>query len=88
VLKISTATPGRPSGVSSGDSGRSMPASQPHAITEVAKPVMLSAAMRAQRSFAAVMRSRVARMPKASAKVSSMRTPFTITRRPSRSRAR
>ena len=34
------AMPGRPSGVSSGDSARSMPASQPQAITEVAKPVM------------------------------------------------
>ena len=36
--------PGRPSGVSPAGISRSMPASQPHAITEVAKPVAATAA--------------------------------------------
>ena len=52
-----------------------MPASQPQAITEVAKPVAVVAAWRAHSGLAAVMTRRVARMPKASAKVSSMATP-------------
>ena len=75
-----TAIPGRPSGVCSGASSRSIPASQPHAITEVANPVMASAAIRAQRGSSAVITSRVARMGNASAKVSSIMTPLTITR--------
>ena len=49
MANSSTRTPGRPSGVASGGSSASMPASQPQPITEVAKPVMLSAACRAQR---------------------------------------
>ena len=39
IANSSTATPGRPSGVSPAASSRSIPASQPQAITEVAKPV-------------------------------------------------
>jgi hypothetical protein len=76
IEKISTAMPGRPSGVSSGASSRSMPASQPQAMTEVAKPVALTAACRAQVGLCAVMSSRVAFIGKASAKVSSMTTPL------------
>ena len=47
MVNSSTATPGRPSIVSSGDSVRSMPASAPQAITEVANPVMVRAAISA-----------------------------------------
>ena len=49
------ATPGRPSGVSSGASSRSIPASQPHAITDVAKPVAVCAACSAHLLSSAVM---------------------------------
>ena len=42
-------TPGRPSGVSFAVSSRSMPASHLQPMTEVAKPVSLSAAARTQR---------------------------------------
>ena len=74
--KISTRTPGRPSGVAPGARSPSIAASQPQAITEVAKPVRLVAAMRAQCSVGAVMTSAVARMSKASAKLSSIATPL------------
>ena len=47
-------------------------ASQPHAITEVAKPVIVVAACAAQRSVGAVITIAVARMSNASANVSSM----------------
>ena len=53
-----------------------MPASQPQAITEVAKPVRVSAAMRAHLAFCAVMMRRVPRIGKASAKVASIATPL------------
>ena len=79
IANSSTAIPGRPSGVSSGASSRSMPASQPQAITEVAKPVIASAAVRAQRGSSAVISSRVARIGNASANVSSIMTPLRIT---------
>ena len=61
-------------------------ASQPHAITEVAKPVIVVAACAAQRSVGAVMTIAVARMSKASANVSSMAIPLTVSSgmRPSR----
>ncbi len=58
-------------------SSRSIPASQPQPITEVAKPVIDTAACRAHLRFGAVMIDAVARMPKASANVSSTRTPLT-----------
>ena len=67
--------PGRPSGVSLAERRFSIPASQPQAMTEVAKPVRLRAAVSAHSGVSAVMIRRVARMPKASAKVSSMATP-------------
>ena len=76
MVNSSTATPGRPSSVSSGDSVRSMPASAPQAITEVAKPVMVRAAISAHSSDGAVMMIRVPTMGKASAKVSTMVTPL------------
>jgi hypothetical protein len=66
--------PGRPSGVSRGEVAL-MAASQPQAITDVANPVAVTAACRAQALRAAVMTSRVARMPNASANVSSIATP-------------
>jgi hypothetical protein len=47
IAKIRIATPGRPSGVSRGASSRSIPASQPHAMTDVANPVAEIAACRA-----------------------------------------
>ena len=79
IANSRTAIPGRPSGVSSAANSRSMPASQPQAITEVAKPVMASAAVRAQRGSSAVISSRVARIGNASAKVSSIVTPLRCT---------
>ena len=83
---MSTRTPGRPSGVCSGDRTLSTPASQPQPITEVAKPVIVAAACAAQRSLGAVMTTAVARMSKASANVSSMATPFTVSSRMRRAR--
>ncbi len=68
----STRTPGRPSGVASAASSASIPASAPQAMIEVAKPVIVTAACRAQRRVGAVITSAVARMSKASAKLSSM----------------
>src|SRR5215471_5389324 len=56
-----------------------MAASHLHAMTEVAKPVSLSAASRAQRAFTAVTTMRAARIGNASANVSSMKTPLTYT---------
>ena len=53
-------TPGRASGVSSGVSSRSIAASHLQAMTDVANPVNLSAASRAQRSFRAVTTTRAA----------------------------
>ena len=58
-----------------------MPASHPQPMTEVPKPVMVTAAWRAQRALSAVITTAVARMVKASAKVSSIRTPLTISSR-------
>ena len=56
-----------------------MPASQPQAMTDVAKPVRLAAAVAAQFGSAAVITRRVAVMPNASANVSSISTPLMIT---------
>ena len=53
-----------------------MPASTPQPITEVAKPVIVVAACSAHLRLSAVTISAVARMPKASANVSSMVTPL------------
>src|SRR5688572_28206497 len=75
MVKNRTETPGRASGVSAGVSSRSIPASHLQAMTDVAKPVSLSAASRAHLSERAVITSRAARMPNASAKVSWMKTP-------------
>src|SRR3990172_11018053 len=78
MAKSSTAMPGRPSGVSLGESLPSMPASAPQAITEVAKPVMVRAAVSAQAGVDAVMTMRVPTMGKASAKVSTILTPLSF----------
>jgi hypothetical protein len=45
MANMRMATPGRPSGVWSGVSSFSMPASTPQPMTEVAKPVMALAAL-------------------------------------------
>ena len=47
-------------------------------MTEVAKPVIVAAARRAQAAFTAVIRIRVAVILNASAKVSSISTPLII----------
>ena len=47
MANIRTRTPGRPSGVSRGSTSPSMPASTPQPMTEVAKPVNVTAAWRA-----------------------------------------
>src|SRR6478752_3026737 len=78
MAKIRTATPGRPASVSSGVSRRSMPASTPQAITDVAKPVMVCAAMSAHFCVGAVMMMRVPTMGKASANVSMISTPLIL----------
>ncbi len=75
---MSTRTPGRPSGVCRGDRTLSTLASQPHPITEVAKPVIVAAACAAQRAVGAVITIAVARMSNASANVSSMTIPLTV----------
>ena len=58
-----------------------MAASHLQAMTDVAKPVSFSAAARAHFIVRAVITTRAARMPKASAKVSSMKTPRISTQR-------
>src|SRR5512134_191278 len=73
----STRTPGRPSGVSFGESSRSMPHSAPQPITDVPNPLIVTAACRAHLALSAVTITPVALMPNASAKVSSMRMPLT-----------
>ena len=71
----STLIPGRPSGVSDAGISASMPASTLHPITEVANPVIDCAAVCAHAGDCAVMTTREPRMPKASANVSTIRTP-------------
>src|SRR5688572_28187274 len=73
--KTRTLAPGRPSGVSRAGSMASIPASTLRPMTEVAKPVIAVAAVRAHASDAAVMITRDARMSNASANVSAMSTP-------------
>ena len=73
--KSSTLAPDRPSGVSSGKSSASMPASTLHPITDVAKPVIALAAVRAHAGESAVINTRAARMSNASANVFTTRTP-------------
>ena len=85
MVKRKTRTPGRPSGVSSVHLAIDA-ASQPHPITEVANPVIVRAACRAHRVLSAVMITAVARMPKASANVSSMRMPLWVSVRMARAR--
>ena len=76
MVMSSMLTPGRPSGVSLAASSRSIPASTLHPITDVAKPVNLSAAAaHPPHGLRPVMTIRATRMVNASAKVSSMRTP-------------
>jgi hypothetical protein len=55
-----------------------MPASQPQPMTDVAKPVIVTAACLAQRALSAVITKPVARMVNASANVSSTRTRLTV----------
>ena len=69
---IRTETPGLPSGVSLCDSSDSIPASHPHAITDVAKPQKDWAAFFAQLIFNAVIISLEAFIGNASAKVFSI----------------
>ena len=68
--------PGRPSGVSLEGISPSIPASQPQPMTEVAKPVILEAASMAHLLVAALIIRRLPYILKASAKVSSISTPF------------
>ncbi len=86
TANISTRTPGRPSGVCLGGRMLSTLASQPHPMTEVANPVIVVAACVAQRVVGAVITIAVARMPKASANVSSMTTPLSVSSGMRRSR--
>src|SRR5208282_6603606 len=72
IVKKSTITPGRQSGVCSGERTPLMPASQPQAIMDVAKPLAAWAAVIAQRSLVAVTINRLAHISKASAKVFSI----------------
>ena len=65
-------TPGRPSGVSLKLRIFSIPASQPQAITDVAKPVKDSAALIAQELLCAVIINLEAFIGNASANVSSI----------------
>ena len=58
MAKSSTATPGRPSGVSPGSSARSIAASHLQPMTDVAKPVIERAASSAHSGVAAVMSMR------------------------------
>ena len=76
MANMRTRTPGRPSGVLFPGRSPSIPASAPQPITEVANPVIVVAACSAQRRLGAVIRIAVPRIGKASAKLSSMRTPF------------
>ncbi len=71
-------TPGRPSGVSSGDSSASMPASAPQPMTEVAKPVITVAAIIAHFGVSLVTMIAVPATSKASAKVSSTLMPLRV----------
>ena len=71
MANSSTAIPGRPSGVSSAPSRRSIAASHLQPITEVAKPVIDRAASCAQASVAAVITTRAYRIGNASANVSA-----------------
>src|SRR5579862_2723741 len=75
IVKSKALTPGRASGVSSGPSSRSMAASTLQAMTEVAKPVSLTAASRAHAELTAVTTTRAAHIENASANVSWMWTP-------------
>ncbi len=63
--------PGRPSGVSSATSSRSIPASHLQPITDVAKPVTERAHSSAQPGVAAVITMRAPHIGNASAKVST-----------------
>src|SRR5581483_11164818 len=78
--KKSRLTPGRPSGVSSGDSSRSIPASASQPITEAAYPVAPSPAVLAQPGVSAVTSTRAAAIGNASANVSSISTELTASK--------
>ena len=69
-------TPGLPSGVSSGPTNFSIPASAGHIITDVPNPVASSAAISAQCFVAAVISTLEILIGNASAKVSSISTPL------------
>src|SRR6266540_3596558 len=79
IVKSNTLTPGRPSNVSPSESSRSIPASHLQPITDVAKPVIVVPAWRAQRAFLPVMTTRAARIVNASANVSAIVTPSICT---------
>src|SRR5512145_2759785 len=74
--QIRIETPGRPSGVSSGERDRSIPASQGQPIFELANPVASQAALFAHSGVAAVMMTREIHVGKASAKVSRISVPL------------
>ena len=82
MAKISTVDTGPPVGRGLGASRVSMAASQPQAMTEVAKPVIEVAAVIAQAGVSAVTTIRVATIGNASAKLSRIRTPFRFTTAP------
>ena len=70
--QIKIEIPALPSGVSSGEKGRSIPASQGQPILDVANPVASTAARYAHFCVAAVMMTRETQVGKASANVSSL----------------
>ena len=74
--QIRIETPGLPSGVSSGERVRSIPASQGQPILEVANPVASTAALYAHSGVAAVMMTRESQTGNASAKVSRIFVPL------------
>src|SRR5262245_38132107 len=71
-------TPGRPSGVSSGESARSTPPSASQPMTDAAYPVASWAAVRAHAGVSAVTMSRAAVIGNASANVSSIGTELIV----------
>ena len=75
IANSSALTPGRPSGVSSGASSRSMLASHLQPITDVAKPVIERPASSAHAGVAAVITTRAPHIGNASANVSTISAP-------------
>ena len=67
LAQIMIAYPGRPSGVSSGETKQSMPASAGHPMVEVANPTASTAALYAHSSVTAVIMGRATQVGNASA---------------------